>query len=154
MAETRSRSMQPPAEPSSRARPGGAAGFSVLEVLVALVVAGLALTAVAGVFGTGLDAHRVRADAAAALTFAEGRLAMAGSAEPLRAGRTGGEFGDRFRWQLSVSPYEDRQDESPSRFARPHLAVQLYRIEVVVAWSERARRRQVTLATLRLGAPQ
>src|SRR6266581_3196569 len=96
--------------PPSGTEPAGGAGFSLIEALVALVIAGLALTAIAGVFGTGLLGHQASDEAATALTLAEGKIAAAGAGEMLRPGRSEGIFAGRFRWELTIASYDDRQD--------------------------------------------
>ena len=133
-----------------RDRCGGAAGFSLVEVLVALVIVGLALAAASGVFRTGLLGHEMAAGADAALALAEEKVAAAGVTEPLRPGRSAGLFGDRFEWQLSIEPYEDK---SSADFDQPLPDLRLYRIAVTVAWRDGRRQRQLALDTLRLGPP-
>jgi Tfp pilus assembly protein PilV len=138
--------------PSSGAnRPGDSAGFSLIEALIALVITGLALTAIAGVFGNGLIGHRASEEAATALTLAEGKIAMAGASEALRPSRSVGVFAGRFSWALTIAPYDDRQDKTASGFDQPAPALRLYRISAAVAWREGTRQRRLALATLRLG---
>ena len=135
-----------------RRRAGGADGFTLIEVLVALVISGLAVTAIAGVFGSGLLAASVSDQAVIALTLAETKLAAAGADEPLYPGSRDGSFDNHFAWRLSVAPYDD-----PGRRASSTLetasAPRLYRIAVMVAWNDGAKRRRLTLSTLRLGPP-
>ena len=133
---------------SLSARPASA-GFSLLEVLVALVIVGLALTAIGGVIGSGLSAGRISDQAAAALTLAESKIAAAGAA--LQPGSSSGEFAGNYRWQLQIAPYEDHREDSAAASDQVS-ALRLYRVEVTVAWRDKTRRRQLTLATLRLGS--
>ena len=58
-------------------------GFSLVEVLFALAVVGLALGATAGLFGNFGIGHETADDADHALTLAENTLAEAGTATPL-----------------------------------------------------------------------
>jgi len=144
-------SMRLPGVPScGRNRPRSAGGFSLIEVLVALVITGLALAAAAGVFRTGLFGHELAAGSDMALALAEEKIAAAGVTEPLRTGRSGGLFATRFQWQLSVEPY---RDESSAGFDRPLVELQLYRVAVTVAWRDGHRQRALALDTLRLGVP-
>ena len=142
--------------PSSGAKPGDRAGFSLIEALVALVITGLALSAIAGVFGSGLMGHRASEEAATALTLAESRIALAGSGEALRPGRSTGIFAGRYSWELTIARYDDRQDpdrqtKAAASFGQPLSALQLYRIAATVAWRDGARQRRLALATLHLG---
>jgi len=126
---------------------GRAAGFTLIEVLVALAIVGLALGAIAGVFGNGLAGHETAADAENALALAEERLALAGTTP--RPGSSSGDFAGRFVWGTTVSPYEDEGAKAGDTTAtRPTL----YRVAVSVAWHDGHRRREVSLSTLRLGA--
>ena len=134
------------------ARTGGSAGFSLIEVLAALVIAGLALSAISQVFGAGLLARQVNTDAGTALTLAEGEIASVGAATPLRPGRSRGNFAGRFIWQLDITPYHDIDDEDPAASTPSSTSLGLYRIAITVSWRDGPRRRQVTLSTLRLGA--
>jgi hypothetical protein len=113
-------------------------------VLFALAVIGLALGAAATVFRNGLIGQKTASDLDTALTLAEGRIAEAGAAGPLRPGESQGAFG-RFQWRVTVARYDDKDVSLPD--------FQLFRIEAQVAWSDGPRRRQFALATLRL-APE
>ena len=125
-----------------------AAGFTLIEVLVALAIVGLALGAIASVFSNGLLGHETAANAEAALAVAEEQLALA--ATSLRPGTVSGSFAGRFAWQTTVSPYRDDSDKDADA---PTTLPQLYRVAVSVSWRDGYRSRQVALATLRLGAP-
>jgi len=135
---------------SSNPDPADIAGFSLIEVLVALVITGLALAAIAGAFSNGLLGHQASEEAATALTLAEEKLAVAGTGQPLRPGTASGEFAGRYRWQLTIAPYEDRAGGDAADIGQPG-ALQLYRIEAAVAWREGLRQRLLSLTTLRLG---
>ena len=123
------------------------AGFTLIEVLVALAVVGLALGAMAGVFSNGLLGHETASGAETALALAEGQLALA-AATP-RPGAASGIYDGRFAWQTTVAPFKDTADKDlPSPAALPLL----YRIAVSVSWRDGYRSRQVSLSTLRLGS--
>ena len=130
----------------------GAAGFTLIEVLVALVIGGLAVAAIAGVVGNGLLASRVSDQSVIALTLAESKLAAAGADEPLRPGNHEGNFAKYFVWRLSIAPYDDPGRRDTGGLDAPS-ALRLYRVAVTVAWSDSAKRRQLSLSTLRLGPP-
>jgi len=122
------------------------AGFTLLEVLVALALVGLALGAVAGVFSNGLMGHETASDAEAALAVAEEQLTLA-AATP-NPGSATGNFAGRFVWQTTVAPYNDGDKEAVAQSSLPPL----YRISVSVAWRDGRRSRQLALSTLRLGS--
>ena len=127
------------------------AGFTLIEVLVALAIVGLALGAVAAVFGNSLTAHATASDAETALALAEEHLALAGALP--RPGRSSGDFAGRFAWQTTVAPFDDGvKDTGVKDTDMAKSRPRLYRIAVSVAWRDGHRSREVALSTLRLGA--
>lgn len=134
----------------------GDTGFTLIEVLVALAIAGLALAAIAGVFGTGVLGHETAADVDTALAVAEERLASAEAAATMRPGRSSGVYAGRFDWQVSVTPYDDTDRGTAAAVAPNPLAgsatstLRLFHIEAAVAWRDGRRQRQLALSTLRL----
>jgi general secretion pathway protein I len=123
------------------------AGFTLIEVLVALAIVGLALGAIAGVFSNGLIGHETASDAEAALALAEEQLALAGATP--HPGSLSGDFAGRFAWKSTVSPYDDGNKAVADATAS---LPRLYRVAVSVAWHDGHRGREVSLSTLRLGA--
>jgi prepilin-type N-terminal cleavage/methylation domain-containing protein len=131
------------------ARRGQTAGFTLIEVLVALAIVGLAMATIAGVFSNGLVGHETAADAEAALALGEEQLALAGATAALRPGTSKGDFAGRFAWQTTISPYVDGDDVTQG--AQPAGMPLLYRIAVSVAWHDGHRSRELALSTVRLG---
>ena len=128
-------------------RKAGEVGFTLIEVLVALAIIGLALGAVASVFSNGLTAHETVSDAETALALAEEQLALAAAAP--HPGASNGTYGGRFAWHATIAPYTDPSDRSPDE---PTTLPQLYRVAVSVAWQDGRRSRALSLSTLRVGA--
>ncbi|MHB1303873.1 MAG: prepilin-type N-terminal cleavage/methylation domain-containing protein [Acidiphilium sp.] len=96
-------------------------GFTLLEVLVALVILGLALGMVSGVISDSLArAERVATDEHA-VVLADSLLAGLGRDMPLRPGVRGGRK-DGLVWRLSVMP-------NPG----PRTALPLDRVELSIA---------------------
>jgi prepilin-type N-terminal cleavage/methylation domain-containing protein len=117
------------------------AGFSLVEVLLALAIAGLIVAATAVVLRNGLVGHAAAGDAAVAAALADQKLAEAGVTTALRPGSSTGAFG-RFRWRVTIAPFADKEEP-------PNL--RLYRVAAEIEWDDGPRRRQYDLATLRLG---
>ena len=124
-------------------------GFTLIEVLVALAIIGLALGTIASVFSQGLTSHETASEAEMALAVADEQLALA-AATP-RPGSASGVFANRFAWQTTVAPYRDAEDKTVDA---PDALPPLYRIAVAVAWHDGRHTREVSLSTLRLGVPQ
>ena len=139
--------MRSPAMPFFFRDHAGTAGFSLVEVLVALTIVGLTLAATASVFSTGLFGHTAASDVDSALALAEEKLDAAGVAETLQPSSAEGVFAGRFRWRLVVTRYEDKTSTVADL---PALGYGLFRIETTVAWQRGRDERQLTIATLRL----
>ena len=125
-------------------------GFTLLEVMVAFVIAALALGALMQGAGGGLQASRVTAHTQEALSRARSHLAA--SALALAPGEQGGDDGGGYSWRatitrlLAAAPL--RGDGGQVATRRP---LALYSLRVTVAWMMDGGRREVSLDTLRLG---
>ena len=117
------------------------AGFTLLEVLVALVIFALSFGVLAQIMQTGLRQSTVAESTVAATSLARSQLARVGTELPLEVGETEGEAEDGMRWhtaiQLAGPPDED-------------LRIASYEVQVTVSWGAGAAE-QVTLTTLRIG---
>ena len=85
-------------------------GFTLLEVIVAVVIAALCLSALSQVFATGVRSASATSDYMRAMSLAQGLLAGAGIEKPLVDGSESGVSSDgRLQWSLAVSaePVED-----------------------------------------------
>src|SRR5262245_10588774 len=128
-----------------RARDGG---FTLLEVLVALVVLATTVVAVLQLFGGGLRLARNAGDHAEAALLANAKLAALDPG-PLTEGSTEGTEGP-YRWTRRVTldpsllPMEPATSEG--------LGIRLARVSVEVRWGERRRFELVTLRVWQVGA--
>jgi general secretion pathway protein I len=120
------------------------AGFTLIEVLVALAILaiafGFAFRALSGGFDR-LDRDQKSADA---LLLAQSTLARVGHDIALQDSAVAGRTKDDFSWRIEMAPYGDTQGVPPGRLIG-------HRVEVTIAWSERHQRREVRLTSLVLG---
>src|SRR5438309_6763718 len=79
-------------------------GFTLLEVLVALAIAALALIAMFRAGGEGLVAVGTASRYEEALQRAQSHLAAVGRDAALLQGDSEGEDGGGFRWRLRIAP--------------------------------------------------
>ena len=80
-------------------------GFTLLEVIVAVVIAALCLSALSQVFATGVRSASASSDYMRAMTLAQGLLAGAGIEKALSDGDESGVSSDgRLQWSLTVAP--------------------------------------------------
>jgi general secretion pathway protein I len=129
--------------PRREASPPRPAGFTLLEVLVALLIFGLAFGVLAQIFQTGLRQSSAAGRMSAATLLARSQLARIGIDVPLEIGETEEDAGDDFRVRTTIVPAE-------LETGNDDLAAVV--VEVVVAWGAPPDDRQVALTTLRLVA--
>jgi general secretion pathway protein I len=125
-------------------------GFTLLEVVVALAIAGLALVGLFRAGSGGLLSVDTAARAEEAVQRAQSHLAAVGRDAALVEGEFTGEDGGGYRWTLRVSPLAARQSLAPDGVTPVNTT--LFNVEVTISWPGRAGERAVVLRTLRLGA--
>jgi general secretion pathway protein I len=122
-------------------------GFTLLEVLVALVVLSTTLVAVLQLFGGGLRLARAAGDQAEAALLASAKLADL-EPGPLTEGGTEGTDGP-YHWTRRVTlepallPVEPNTPEA--------IGIRLARVSVEVRWGQSRRVELVTLRVWRIG---
>jgi general secretion pathway protein I len=132
------------------ARRGSAeAGFTLLEVVVAVAVAGLALVGMFQAGSGGLFSVDTAARAEEALQRAQSHLAAVGRDAALIAGDSSGDDGGGYRWRLEVQPAAQRQGVGSDGVTPQNTT--LFSVEIAISWDSRGHRRAVALHTLRLG---
>ena len=119
-------------------------GFTLLEVLVALVIFALAFGVLAQIMQAGLRQSAVARSLAAATLLARSELARVGVEMPLQVGRADGETEDGMGWHTDIALVEGPSD---------HQSLATYEVQVTVAWGP-SPAEQLTLTTLRVGPPQ
>jgi general secretion pathway protein I len=83
------------------------AGFTLIEILIAFAILGMASAAVISIFGSDLSrVARAKNERVAALS-ARSVLALVGSELPLEPGTREGQLPNGLRWSLAIQPYED-----------------------------------------------
>src|SRR5208282_1367344 len=116
-------------------------GFTLLEIMVALAIAGMAL---AGLFRAG-SGGMLAVDAAGhvneAVERAQSHLAAVGRIAAITAGETEGDDGGGYRWRLRT-----RRVAAWPVGAGAKIAATLFEVEVVISWKSGALRRSVALS--------
>ena len=127
------------------------AGFTLLEVLVALLIAGLALGVLAQGAATGLQTADLVARQELALSRARSHLAAAVRSGIRVATTQEGDDGGGYRWMLRVRPLASAlvapRGRAAAAAARDPAAsrLTLFDVEVVVSWPAGRQRRSVRL---------
>jgi prepilin-type N-terminal cleavage/methylation domain-containing protein len=130
-------------------------GFTLVEVVVALLIFGLAFAVVARIVQTGvLQSGRAEAMTTATL-LARSQLARIGADVPVTESELDGDAGDGFRWRIVIRPAlleGDRGGQTDAADRQPEI--QPYQVEVTVAWGGGGPAEAVTLTGLRLGTAE
>jgi general secretion pathway protein I len=119
-----------------------AKGFTLLEVLVAVALLGIAITIVLQLFSSGLKAIAASEDYVSAATKAEAKMREMQDNDTLAEGFTSEITGDGYRLDVSVAgTLRERTDT---------LQVMLMDILVTVYWTRGAKERSFSLRTMKL----
>lgn len=134
-------------------------GFSLLEVLVAFAILGIALGILLRIFATGMQATTLSEEYTHATSLAESKLTLIGVEAPYAEGIEEGKFDQKYTWRTTILPYQEPQEaiEEHKRlgqgFTDPiNLPAVPYWVKVEVYWESGGKERRVALETLRLGA--
>jgi len=144
--------------PSPRTSRGGAnptrqrrraAGFSLLEVLVAFAILAVSLGVLLQIFQRAMSTTAVSGEYSRIVTLAEAKLAEVGADIPLEEGVHTGEPEDGMDWIVNIQPYQPEGwlGEDPAPVLQPYV------VTAVASLPSRGGARQVTLRTLRLAEP-
>lgn len=119
----------------------GAEGFTLIEVVVALAIAGLGVALLVAATGSGIDNSSAGVRRVQAVGLAQSRMAQIGHTLPLKSGDYSGEEEGGLRWHVHVGP------------ATAHGSVALYPVTVTEAWQSGRRQNTQSLYSERIGAP-
>jgi general secretion pathway protein I len=129
-------------------------GLTLLEMIIALIIAGIAAGALFEAVGTGLRATQTASMYDQAVVRARSRLAAATHGTRLTPGDQRGDDGGGFQWRVRVAPIATALLR-PIGVAGPRAAasfpVVLYAVSVWVGWNDGGTERQVRLETEQVG---
>ena len=130
----------------------GAAGFTLLEIIVAFAILALGLTYLIGTLSGASRQLRQGGDAGRAALHAQSVLDQYASTLSKPAFADGALDEGRYRWRMEALPWKDPQAAS-GQPVDPNGA-RLLRVEVEVEWGEGGPRERLQVSTLRLVLPQ
>jgi general secretion pathway protein I len=129
-------------------------GFTLLEVMIALIIAGMAAVALFEAVGSGMHATQTASMYDQAIVRAKSRLAAATHGTSLAPGDRRGDDGGGFQWRLRVAPIANAALR-PMGLIGPRAAstqaVVLYEVTVWIGWNDGGTERQVRLDTQQVG---
>jgi general secretion pathway protein I len=135
---------------ADKRHPGGArsAGFTLIEVVVALAITALALSALMAAASTGLDNAAIAGRTIEATRRAQSLLAQSGVNIPLNPGELSGDDGGGFSWHVQISQPLTRA-AAPESSNLPPLGI--YTVQVTIIWRSGATTKNVSLQSQFLG---
>lgn len=120
--------------------PSGEAGFTLLEVIIALAILGVGFALAMELLAAGVRSAKASEDYTQAVLLARQKMAEVAVTQNLTGVADTGEFGGGYRWISEVQPLE-QQEELPGR---------LFSVRVRVSWPSRQGEKSVNLQTLRM----
>jgi general secretion pathway protein I len=122
-------------------------GFSLLEVIAAIMLLSIAFAALMKVAGASINLSRNAAEHSQAAMYARSLLDSAFVGEPVTPGSSSGRFDPHYRWQLDVTPWIG------AGAAAPNAPLRLYQLDLNVLWGPPAHPRSAHFRSLRLAGP-
>jgi len=123
-------------------------GFTLLEILLAVTILGLAVTVIMQQFSAGLRIGRLSNTYTTATIYAKQKLEELQVEEEIKEKEDSGSFEDGYSYRVSVTLYEDYFEEEDEGLFE-HLPLEMYRLESVVWWDEGEKEKSITLTTLK-----
>jgi general secretion pathway protein I len=125
-----------------------AAGFTLLEVVVALTIASLALVVMFRAGSDGLFAVDAAGRAEIGVERARSHLAAVGRDAAILQGVSEGEDGGGYHWRMRIAPIATWP--APATAGMPEGGATLFDVEVTISWTSRGRYHDVILRTRRI----
>jgi general secretion pathway protein I len=119
-------------------------GFSLLEVIAAIMLLAIAFAALMKGAGSSISLTQNAAEHSEAAMWARGLLDSAFVGESIQPGSSSGQFNARFRWHLDVTPWNQ------IGAAPPTAPLHLYQLDLDVLWGPTGHPRSAHFRTLRL----
>jgi general secretion pathway protein I len=106
-------------------------GFTLIEVVVAVAILGIALTVVIELFAGGLRLARTSKEYTKAVSYAHTKMEDIGSQQNIEEGVSEGEFDDVYHWRVEMKKVNILPVERPWEVKPP---VELFQVRVDVLW--------------------
>ena len=121
------------------------AGFTLLEVIVALAILGVAFALAMELLASGVRSAKASEDYTQAVLLARQKIAEMVVTPSLKGLADQGEFGGGFRWVSEIQPLPQDEEDLPAH---------LYQVRVRVTWPGRRTENSLDLYTLRMAVDE
>ena len=136
-------------------------GVTLIEVVMAFALLAVGMGIAMQIAIGAMRQTRNAAEFTEASLYAQSLVDTLGVAERLEPRQESGEFGGRYRWELTVEPYEVQPVASSSGAGTDGMAqaqtmptVEMLRLELVVSWERGRNTHEARYVTLRAMTPQ
>lgn len=109
------------------------AGFTLIEILTAMMILAIAMVMVLQLFSGGLKAGKLSEDYNRAVLHARAKMEETLLIEEMEEGVLEGEFEDGFRWKTEIASYLP-PEEDPDEEVFPAIPVALFGVVVEIGW--------------------
>ena len=123
---------------------GRNAGFTLLEVVIAMAILGIGMTVILELFSGGLRLGRLSRDYTKAMNYASLKMEEIATRNTVEEGGDEGEFDGAFRWKVGVEKVDILPKDKGTDFKPP---ADLYHVRVSVIWTSGTKERTATLET-------
>jgi len=130
------------------APPPRARGFSLLEVIAAILLLAIAFAALMEVAGGSIRLSQNAAQYSQVALWARSLLDTRYTLDPIQPGTSEGRFNDRYRWRLQVTPWVAPGVPPASNGGN----TQMFRLDLDVMWGVEPFERHAHFSTLRIGS--
>jgi len=121
-------------------------GFTLIEVVVAVAILGIALTIIIQLFAGGLRLARASKEYTEAINYANAKMEEINSQQTLEEGITEGEFDETFHWRVTTNKVNLLPVDKPWEVKTP---IQLFQVKVDVLWKPGSKERSASVETYR-----
>ena len=126
------------------------AGFTLLEVLLAVVIMGVSLTTILLQFQTALHAGSISQERTNAVIYAKEKLESLKIEDELSESSQSGILESGYEWETEVSLYEyEEYEDQEEDISYEDLRHETYKLRAAVKWNSGINKRQVELITLK-----
>lgn len=122
-------------------------GFTLLEVLLAVVILGVSLITILLQFQTGLHTGSRSREQTRAVIYAKQKLEELKVTQDLSESTEFGSFDDGYQWKTDVLLYEYEDPDDTGSYE--NLKYETYQLRVTVTWTVGENERRVAMTTLR-----
>ena len=126
----------------------GAQGFTLLEVLIAVVILGVSITVILQQFSVALRASSSAHDVTFAVLHAKQKIEELKMEDELSESSQSGTFADGYEWETHVTPYRHETKPEDEQIYQ-NLKIATYQIESIVKWRVGEHIKQTSLTTLK-----